>query len=359
MDFDGSNQTQITSNSVDDRFPSWSNDGNKIYYSKWDGSRFQIHRMDADGTNDYALTNGGTVNKLEPVLSPDGSKITIRGVNTYHDIYQMDADGSNITQLTNDTTLESKPSYSPDGSYIVWTKFLGDAEIMRMDADGSNITQITDNSDADFDPSYSPDGTKIVFGSDRDAVTGYAVYTMDPDGTNAELVIDPDVGNVSDFDWQPLTLSPTPPVSTPVLVVEENGSGSINPTTLFVDPYANGIDPSSITVTSGPSKGSTTVSSDGTITYTQAVTASTNIFSSLANLLIPRASAQATFDSFTIQVCSLSDSSLCSSSTVNVILSASSSSLANTGINAQLIGSISFGMIVGGAIAIFKKRTVA
>ena len=111
------------------------------------------------------------------------------------EIHVMDADGSNQTRLTNNVGVvltrglpsgsiqESGPSWSPDGSKILFISDQdGDTEIYVMDADGSNQAKLTDNEVADWQPSWSPDGSSIAFNSNRDG--NWEIYAMNADGSN-------------------------------------------------------------------------------------------------------------------------------------------------------------------------------
>jgi hypothetical protein len=58
MNADGSEETNISNNPADDRFPSWSPDGTKIIFkSDRDGGNSEIYVMNADGTGQTRLTN--------------------------------------------------------------------------------------------------------------------------------------------------------------------------------------------------------------------------------------------------------------------------------------------------------------
>jgi TolB protein len=56
---DGSNERNLTQSGADERTPSWAPDGKAIVYSRTQRGIKQIYRMDADGKEQRALTQGG------------------------------------------------------------------------------------------------------------------------------------------------------------------------------------------------------------------------------------------------------------------------------------------------------------
>ncbi|MCP4171990.1 MAG: DUF2341 domain-containing protein, partial [Fuerstiella sp.] len=183
MDADGSNLTQLTTGSDNDRFATLSPDGTKILWERQVGGDRQIWIMDSDGSNQQVLINSGS-NDRQPAWSPDGSQIVFRSDRDGNDnIYVADADGSNQTPLTSSTDNERGPRWSPDGTQILYTRDVGgDNQVWIMDADGGNQTMIVDSLGEDENPSWSPDGSRIIFISTRDG--NNEIYTADPDGMN-------------------------------------------------------------------------------------------------------------------------------------------------------------------------------
>jgi hypothetical protein len=74
----------------------------------------QIFVMNADGTNQQQLTFGDA-NSIEPVWSPDGSKIAFTShagaVGAGNDILVMNPNGSKPTNLTNDPADDAGPDW--------------------------------------------------------------------------------------------------------------------------------------------------------------------------------------------------------------------------------------------------------
>ena len=102
MNADGSGVVQLTGNGENNSGPTWSPDGSRIAYGRYDpsGSRVdQIHVMNADGSGNVQITNedsGG------PVWSPNGGRIAFRtngpggGENR---TFLVNPDGSDLVSL--------------------------------------------------------------------------------------------------------------------------------------------------------------------------------------------------------------------------------------------------------------------
>jgi Tol biopolymer transport system component len=206
MNADGSHQTQITFNALDDEEPAWSPDGRRIVFVRdFDPIRGQVDddllTMNADGTNQRNLTNTLGVQDSSPNWSPDGGRIAfVSDRDGDLEVYTMRPDGSNVRQLTFNDAPEFRPNWSPDSRTITFTSRRdGDAEVYVMDADGTHQTNVTaDPAGDDGVSAWSPDGEKIVYLS-RD----FDVFTMNADGSDKVGLTK---GPAFDFesDWQPL-----------------------------------------------------------------------------------------------------------------------------------------------------------
>ena len=102
-DMSGGDLRQLTSNAVLDSGPKWSPDCSAISYNSLDaGNSLDVHRMDADGSDDVNLTNAPGVFDAFSAWSPDGQEIvfsTDRDVN--FEMYSMSSvDGTGLNRLT-------------------------------------------------------------------------------------------------------------------------------------------------------------------------------------------------------------------------------------------------------------------
>ena len=203
MNADGSNPQNLTNNPAEDTSPSWSPDGKRIAFdSNRDGPfNWEIYVMDADGGNLQNLTNNpdddGWPDDRYPSWSPDGQRIVFSARRDGHvenkfavtyEIYVMDSDGGNQQRLTENRKNDESPSWSPDGQRIVFeSDRKGEFEnydIYVMDSDGGNLQKLTNTRGWDTGASWSPDGNRITFMSERAGNT--EIYVMNADGGNPQ-----------------------------------------------------------------------------------------------------------------------------------------------------------------------------
>jgi Tol biopolymer transport system component len=237
---------QVDGLQIEDNDPSWSPDGRRIAYERYDGCcDRRIYVMNADGSdahvvintpgswdehpdwspqsdeivfeNNAALPDGGLsvvrsdgtglrhlgVFGFKPSWSPDGAKIayilnsTLRIIN---------ADGSGDHAVTSPfVDSASAPSWSPDGARIA---FVGehDEEIYVMSADGSDVHQLPERG---FDPAWSPAGELLAF-SCRCPQADFKLFTMAPDGSDLTALTGVNIFIDTEADWQPAAGEPPP-----------------------------------------------------------------------------------------------------------------------------------------------------
>jgi Tol biopolymer transport system component len=222
----------------------WSPDGRELVIS-WDadGGGFGIARLAADGSG--ALTQLETgMSSTYPNWSPDGSTILFRGVvDTTPGLYTVPASGGPVSgplvqgDATSDLTRQYggehyliEPVWSPDGTRIAYhtlevvpaAHLDGNGfRVHVMDADGANDRRLeaSPESDDEWGALFAPDGRSVAFQAlDADIAArnqmgrlalDIAVAALDGDATTIERLgpvayLDhPGGPNQTSFGWAP------------------------------------------------------------------------------------------------------------------------------------------------------------
>lgn len=210
MDEDGDDLEQVTYHPVTGYHNQglgycWAPNGSGFLYSHYD--KLYFVRNDGSGLTTIKDTAPASKNWREVDWSGYTNKIVAQatGVNIYNsEIYLMDDDGSNVTLLVPDNPGRTEhPVFSLDGSKILYTHDAQgsnsstgrqlDARIYMLDLSTMNVTDLSANKPAgtnDLMPEFSPNGAKIIFVNEDNTGTGAAIYEMDLNGDNRELVLD-------------------------------------------------------------------------------------------------------------------------------------------------------------------------
>jgi TolB protein len=234
MDYDGSNQKQLTNYKTIAMEPAVSPDGRMFAFTALMKGVWQImvHSVEtgkklpfynpvtstiqtAGFTPDskrilYAASingweniciadaNGGNMNQVSHVRASDVSPevnpktgqdvLFISGRSGVEQLWRMSIDGSNPERVTNGEGYVANPSWSPNGQLIAfaWTKGFepGAYNIFIMDMASKHLDQLTSNSGKNEHPWWAPDGAHLVYQSTHGRST--QIYTMLADGKNSQ-----------------------------------------------------------------------------------------------------------------------------------------------------------------------------
>lgn len=227
MNSDGSNRTEIAAlnNSLFatwDPF-SWSPNGKMIAFhdSSVGSAEIDVFVVNAGGGRRRNLTADHTHWDITPTWSPDGSKILFSRYDVYAPsgyggtmLHTVDINGTNLTRLENgfaDGWNEDLADWSPATNKIVYSVNIWDFYISLFiaDADGRNRHAFENTGLDHFSPSWSPDGRKIAFSRDDVFDTFSEICVKNIDGSGFTVLTTTAHGKNSNPSWQRLAVNTT------------------------------------------------------------------------------------------------------------------------------------------------------
>jgi TolB protein len=169
--------------------PSWSPDGTRLALASSRNGHSEIYVADASGGGLRAMTTG-----KGPDVSPTWNRKTgaqiafVSGSTGLPQVYTMEADGTNQQRMT-DQGYAVSPNWAPNGQFLTlaWTRKYGPGEpgssdIYLMDIASKQWVQLTHDGGRNDFPWWAPDGRHIVFQSSRSGKE--EIWMMLADGTN-------------------------------------------------------------------------------------------------------------------------------------------------------------------------------
>lgn len=214
---EGGEPVQITKHAGINMVPCFAPDGKSVLYESDLDGNFEIYSIGIDGSNRNQLTfTANPVQNFGPKYSHDGLWIAFassrEGENDKtNDIFLITPAGTNLTQLTFGMNNAESRSWAPNGNKIVFNSVVdGVGQLFVVELKTKKVIQLTHSEGnpnpfspggvfpiikGEVTPNWTPDGKKIVFATDRNK--RYAIYQMNPDGTNVEQITNSDFFSMS------------------------------------------------------------------------------------------------------------------------------------------------------------------
>jgi Tol biopolymer transport system component len=166
--------------------PSWSADGNQIYFGAGDFPQISIYRYSFSSGKTEKLTSGGF--DYGPENSPDGKLIAYRHIKiperTEKGIWVMNTEGKPLRQLTD---FGEYPTWASNKIILFQGKAANDkfANIYRVNVDGTGLKRLThDTAHAEW-PVYAAKAGRIFF-QVQDNGKYWNIYAMSLEGEQYE-----------------------------------------------------------------------------------------------------------------------------------------------------------------------------
>jgi len=173
----------------------------QIYFVSDRTGHKEIWAMDYDGSNQRQITHLGSI-ALSPRISPDGSRLAFSALTkTGWEIMMYSLDLNRLVSFPHMGGTNLSPSWSGDGLKLAFSSSrAGAPEIYIADASGGNLRRMTDAQGPDVSPAWNrKTNAQIAFVSGRTGLP--QIYTMGADGTNQQRMTDQ--GYAVSPNWSP------------------------------------------------------------------------------------------------------------------------------------------------------------
>ena len=169
--------------------PDFTPDGQRVIFSTTIDRDPQICVSNLNGGNFRRISNIRAI-EVSPKVNPrNGNEVVfISGRSGHQQLWRMNIDGSDVEMLTTGEGDVSNPAWSPDGQFIAfaWTRGYepGNFNIFIMNIGKRQPIQLTHGMGRNENPSWGPDGLHMAFTSKQGRST--EVFTMLSDGTHIQ-----------------------------------------------------------------------------------------------------------------------------------------------------------------------------
>jgi Tol biopolymer transport system component len=189
MPVTGGDPIQVTNDSSDDFFPSWSPDGRRIAFHSWRQGSRDLFTVSADGGDRRAATHGPPQDR-GPDWSPDGRQLAFnREVGAQRDIWLLTLDDNpdSVRRLTHHGADPGGVAWSSAGDWIAYTRR---GAVWVVSPDGTEERGLVDSTAgavAGTAPKWSLDGRTLYYAAQN--VSGAGLWAVPATGGQPRLVV--------------------------------------------------------------------------------------------------------------------------------------------------------------------------
>jgi TolB protein len=173
----------------------------QIYYVSTRSGHKEIWAMDYDGSNQHQITHLGSI-ALSPRISPDGTRVAFSALTkTGWEIMMYSLELNRMVSFPHLGGTNLSPAWSADGTKLAFSSSRsGEPEIYVSDVSGGNARRMTTDKGPDVSPVWNrKTNAQISFVSGRTGLP--QIYTMEADGTNQQRMTDQ--GYAVSPNWAP------------------------------------------------------------------------------------------------------------------------------------------------------------
>jgi TolB protein len=206
MDYMGENVRQLTQNDVDDIRPTWRSDGESLLFeSTRDGQQglYEV-RIDQPGVRLYATSKEGELMFADCAKNGSVAASLKLSDSTSH-IVLLDQEGKVVRKLVENEYRNHYPRWSPDGKEILYFSRKEtnntDDEVYRLNVENGDEQRLTTWPTHNFCPSWSPDGENLVYVTSMEDVRPEIFIMESRGGTPVRLTYNEDGETLP--DWHP------------------------------------------------------------------------------------------------------------------------------------------------------------
>jgi Tol biopolymer transport system component len=194
---DGAEPVAVTDDPAIDWSPTWSPDGQWLYFSSDRRGSMNLWRIRID--QDTGRPEGAPEPVVVPALwaahaslSADGRRLVFSSYVRSGNLQRVAFDPvrevfvGDVETLTSGSQFFTNPRPSPDGTLLAFPSISSTGQnLFVSDADGRQLRQLTFGRARDATPHWSPDGRRIAFHSSRDGGQ-YRIWVVNLDGSELQ-----------------------------------------------------------------------------------------------------------------------------------------------------------------------------